>query len=106
MNNLDPLKPFPHLRALRDSLLARDPAATKAGAEVITRTLLAAALNVRLPDDRLVKTGDAIAMTGLEESDFFSLADREGVKPVRKLKSGYYWRARDIYHLVDGDDNG
>lgn len=103
MENLpnDPLGPYPDLRSLRDDLLIRDPDASRAGADLVTRILYAATLNLKLPPDRLVSTADAARLLGMELDDFDLLAYRAGVRPVHVLARNTYWRVRDVYGLVD-----
>jgi len=100
----DPLKPWPELRSLRDALLARDADARAAGEEVITRALLIGALNARLPGDRLVSAVDASRLTGLSESDFHHLAQTaHGMDPARRVGATTYWRASQVYRVLDAD---
>lgn len=97
----DPLTPYPALRALRDAILIRDPDARNAGPGLITRTLLAATLQVKVPPDRLLSTPDAARLLGITDEEFDQLAYRKRVKPVHVLPKNSYWRARDVYGLAE-----
>jgi hypothetical protein len=96
----DPLNPYPLLRSLRDAILVRDPEAREASEGFVTRVLLAAALHVRLPPDRLVTTDDAARLLGLDRADFDQLAYRSNLRPVHVLAKNCYWRVSDVYSLV------
>jgi len=96
----DPLEPYPSLRSVRDAFLIRDPEARDASEGFVTRVLLAAALNLKLPPDRLVTTDDAARLLGLDRADFDQLAYRSNLRPVHVLSKHSYWRAGDVYGLV------
>lgn len=97
----DPLTPYPALRALRDAILIRDPDARDVEPGLITRALLAATLHTKLPPDRLLTTADAARLIGLTVDEFDQIAYRRRVKPVHVLPKSSYWRARDVYALVE-----
>ncbi len=102
MENLpnDPLGPYPALRHLRDDLLIRDPDAARAGADLITRILYTATLNLPIPPDRLISSEDAARLLGLEAEDFDQLAYSKNVRPVHVLAKRTYWRVRAVYDLA------
>ena len=97
----DPLEHLPSMRYLRDSLLVRDPVARTAGESFVTRVLLLATTNMRLPPDRLVSTDDASRLIGVEPADFDRLAYAAKIKPRYVLTHRNYWIVRDVYSLVD-----
>ena len=97
----DLLYPFPALRSLRDAILIRDPDAKRAGVGLLTRVLIAASFQAKLPPDRLLRTDDAALLIGVEQEDFDLLAYKAQIKPVHVLSKGAYWRARDVYSLAE-----
>jgi propanediol dehydratase small subunit len=100
-NSHDPLSPWPELRNLRDALLIRNPDAKIVGEAIITQAILAAALNMRLPDERLLNTNDAARLMGVLEEELFQFAEDFKVKPVKRTTLHFYWRAKDIYTMLD-----
>ena len=98
---IDPLIQYPSLRFLRDSLLVRDSEARAAGEGLITRVLLLATMNMRLPPDRLVTTQDAARLIGVDEDALHRLCYDAEIKPRYSLSKCTYWRSGDIYALVD-----
>ena len=97
----DPLVQYPSLRFLRDSLLVRDSEARAAGEGLITRVMLLATMNMRLPPDRLVTTEDAARLIGVDEDSLQRLCYDAEIKPHYTLSKCSYWRSADIYSLVD-----
>ena len=97
----DPLIQHPSLRYLRDSLMVRDPDARKIGESFVTRILLLATMNMRLPADRLVTTGDAARLIGVDEETLDRLCYNAQIKPRYSLARNTYWLAKDIYRLID-----
>lgn len=102
MNQItDPLIEHPSLRYLRDSLLIRDSDARKAGEGLVTRILLLATMNFRLPAERLVTTPDAARLIGVDEETLDRLCYNAQIKPKYALAQNTYWLAKDIYRLID-----
>lgn len=97
----DPLIEHPSLRYLRDSLIIRDPEARKAGEGLVTRILLLATMDMRLPADRLVTTQDAARLIGVDEETLDRLCYTAQIKPKYSLARNTYWLAKDIYRLID-----
>ena len=97
----DPLEQFASLRHLRDALMVRDPGARAAGEAFVTRVLLLATMNMRLPPDRLLSTEDAARLIGVDPAEFDRLAYAVQVKPRYALTQRNYWLARDVYRLLD-----
>ncbi len=93
----DLLKTHPELRSLRDRLLIVDADAKALGSDLLSKFLMVAALEMPLPDDRLLETAAAAALAGVLPLDFHEWAGQENLAPVRKLTRTSYWRAGDIY---------
>jgi hypothetical protein len=81
--------------------MVRDPDARKIGESFVTRLLLLATMNMRLPADRLVTTQDAARLIGVNEETLDRLCYTAQIKPKYALAQNTYWLAKDIYRLID-----
>jgi len=81
--------------------MVRDPDALVAGEGFVTRILLLATMNMRLPADRLVTTSDAARLIGVDEQTLDRLCYDAQIRPKYTLSKNTYWLARDIYRLID-----
>jgi hypothetical protein len=96
----DILSQYPELRSLRDKLLVIDTDAKRIGEAVLTKFLLASAIESPLPADRLLDTKSAAALVGVATEDFHEWASLENLLPVRRLSRTSYWRAGDLYQAL------
>jgi hypothetical protein len=103
MSVLRLLEKWPELEVLRDRLLATDPDARSLGRERLTLLLYSARTALPIPAGRLLPLPAAAAVTGLEIDDFLQLMADHGVAPARRTSRTSYFRAGDVYRVLEKD---
>jgi hypothetical protein len=104
MTMSDLLEQSPELAALRDRLLVTDDAAASLGRQKLTALIFLLSGHLPLPSDRLIAEKAAIAMSGVLTEDFAPLMARHGFAPVKSTARTRYWRVRDVYRMMRGDE--
>jgi hypothetical protein len=89
----------PEIDALLDQLLARDPGAQAIGRAALLRIVDAVHLRTPLHPDRVLPTGLASSLIGIDQVDFIDLAASLKIKPRRVGTAMEYWRVGDVYSM-------